>query len=222
MNPLLITIIGNLSYALGFASFIFRNMLYLRIFTILSSLLSIVFYYYAFTPQWTGIIWKILFILVNIVQIVILAYETTHLNFTAEEQELHRTIFNNFTPVLFKKLIKAGVFANAEKGELLTEQGKKVLRIILICKGLATVEVDGEVVAYCKAGNVVGEMSLLANGIASATVRVSEPTHYVMWLVEDIQKLLHKEPSMSSALQQVLNKDLINKLMAMQVHPVTI
>lgn len=216
MSLTILTIIINLSLAFGFAGFVFRNMVYLRTFATLSALLEVIFCYYSVPLNWNGMAWKSLFVLINVIQIAIIFYETTHLNFSSEEKNIFKNYFSNFSVLQFKRLIRSGVFINAPTGELLTEQGKKVLRIILVYKGAATVEINGEIVAYCKAGNIIGEMSFLSKGVATATVRTIEPTRYVMWLVDDLQKLLRDDPDINNAMQTVFNKDLVNKLAAMK------
>ncbi|MSR65222.1 MAG: cyclic nucleotide-binding domain-containing protein [Verrucomicrobiae bacterium] len=79
-------------------------------------------------------------------------------------------------------------------------------------RGAVDVTMNGEVIAYRVAGNMIGEMSFISGEPALATVRTIEQTRYIMWLQEDLRKLLQDDVSMQTAMQTIFNKDLIHKL----------
>lgn len=203
----------NFSYIFIALAFAMRNILYLRILTILSSVFAMLFYTYsAHTPIWFGISWESVFITINIFQIILLFYERRKIAFSKEEQEIYQNVFPHFLPGQYKKLLRISTFAEADKGEILIAQGAQVPYLILIYKGMTSIIINGKTVNYCGSGSLLGEMSFLSGEPARATVKAVQPTKYIMWLQEDLRKLLEHDHEMREVMQTVFNKDLIKKL----------
>ncbi len=159
------------------------------------------------------IYWNILFAIINIVQIAIIIKERTGINFTEEEKELHDTLFKNFAPFEFMKLMRIGKWLEAKQGETLADEKQSLNAVMLIYNGLVGVETNGKEVAKLKDGNFIGEVSFITGGQATATVRALMPTRYIAWPKEAISQLLNRNPSLRFAMQAMLSTDLSKKLM---------
>ena len=146
-------------------------------------------------------------------QIAILIKERTGINFTEEEEELHDTLFRNFAPFEFMKLMRIGKWLEAKQGEVLAVEKQQLKAVMLIYNGLVGVETNGKETAQLRDGNFIGELSFITGGAASATVRALQPTRYIAWPKDAVSKLLNRNPSMRFAMQTVLSTDLSKKLM---------
>jgi hypothetical protein len=196
------------------AAYLLKDMLWLRLLAILSCFAGIAFNYLVpATPLWTVIYWNLLFILINVVQIGIIIKERTGIHFTEEEKELHDTLFKNFAPFEFMKLMRVGKWLEAKQGEILATEQKPIDSIMLIYNGLVEVQSKGKELARLKDGNFIGELSFITGGAATATVKALQPTRYVAWPKEAISQLLNRNPSMRFAMQAMLSTDLSKKLM---------
>jgi hypothetical protein len=205
---------GHAASILTMAAYLLKDMLWLRLLAILSCFAGIAFNYLVpATPLWTVIYWNLLFILINVVQIGIIIKERTGIHFTDEEKELHDTLFKNFAPFEFMKLMRVGKWLEAKQGEILATEQKPIDSVMLIYNGLVGVESKGKEVAKLKDGNFIGEVSFITGGAATATVRALQPTRYVAWPKEAISQLLNRNPSMRFAMQAMLSTDLSKKLM---------
>ena len=205
---------GHAASILTMAAYLLKDMLWLRLLAILSCFAGIAFNYLVpATPLWTVIYWNLLFILINVVQIGIIIKERTGIHFTEEEKELHDTLFKNFAPFEFMKLMRVGKWLEAKQGEILATEQKPIDSVMLIYNGLVGVESKGKEVAKLKDGNFIGEVSFITGGSATATVRALMPTRYVAWPKEAISQLLNRNPSMRFAMQAMLSTDLSKKLM---------
>ena len=194
-------------------AYLLKDILWLRVVTIFACIAGIIFnYFVAAHPLWPVINWNIVFIVINVVQIALIIRERRGVEFTEEEQELYQTLFKNFAPFEFMKLLRLGQWKDAKVGELLAVQGQKLDNVLLIYNGLAMVEANGQEVAQLKDGNLVGEMSFVSDGVASATVRVVQPTRYLAWPKPDLRHMLRRNPSMSYAMEKVFTADLVKKL----------
>ena len=213
-NVLIGHVSGHLASVLTMAAYLLKDILWLRLLTIFSCFAGIAFNFIVpSTPLWTVIYWNILFAGINIVQVAIIIKQRSSVHFTDEEKELHDTLFNNFAPFEFMKLMRVGKWLDAKKGEILTTEQKPIDSVMLIYNGLVAVESKGKEVAKLKDGNFIGEVSFITGGAATATVRALRPTRYVSWPKEAIKQLLNRNPSMKFAMQAMLSTDLSKKLM---------
>jgi hypothetical protein len=205
---------GHLASILTMAAYLLKDILWLRLLTILSCFAGIAFNYFVpATPLWTVIYWNVLFTAINVVQVAIIIKQRSSVHFTEEEKELHDTIFKNFAPFEFMKLMRVGKWLEAKQGEILATEAKPLDSIMLIYNGSVSVELNGKELAKLKDGNFVGEVSFITGGAATATVRALLPTRYVSWPKEAIRQLLNRNPSMRFAMQAMLSTDLSKKLM---------
>ena len=205
---------GHIASLLTVAAYLLKDILWLRALTIFSCFAGIAFNYFVpATPLWTVIYWNVLFAMINIVQVAIIIKQRSSVRFTEEEKELHETLFKNFAPFEFMKLMRVGQWLEAKQGEALATEKEPLDSVMLIYNGLVGVETNGKEVAKLKDGNFIGEVSYITGGAATATVRALQPTRYVKWPKEDIRKLLNRNPSMKFAMQSMLSTDLSKKLM---------
>jgi len=205
---------GHLASILTMAAYLLKDILWLRLLTILSCAAGIAFNYFVpATPLWSVIYWNLLFAAINIAQIAILIRERTGIHFTEEEQELHDTLFKNFAPFEFMKLMRIAKWLEAKQGEVLAVEEEPINSVMLIYNGLVRVETQGREVAQLRDGHFIGELSFITGGEASATVRALQPTLYITWPKTAVKQLLNRNPSMRLAMQSVLSTDLSKKLM---------
>jgi hypothetical protein len=195
-------------------AYLVKDILWLRVLTTFACVAGIIFNYYVHsTPLWVVIYWNLLFLIINLVQIAIIMKERREVSFTEEEKELYETLFKNFAPFEFMKLLRIGKWLEANKDEVLAVEDKELANVMLIYNGLVEVEADGQRLTQLKDGSFIGEMSYITGGAATATVRAVVPTRYLSWSKADLGQLFKRNPSMSFAMQTVLSTDLTRKLM---------
>lgn len=99
----------HLASVLTLLAYLVKYILWLRVLTILACIAGIVFnYFVAPKPLLPVINWNLVFILINVVQVAIILKERRAVQFTEEERELYQTLFNNFAPFEFMKLLRLG------------------------------------------------------------------------------------------------------------------
>ncbi|HKO96438.1 MAG TPA: cyclic nucleotide-binding domain-containing protein [Pyrinomonadaceae bacterium] len=203
----------HIASVLTLLAYLVKEMLWLRFLTILASIAGIIFNYTVpATPLWAVIWWNVVFIIINVIQIMIILKERSNVTFTEEEQELYETLFKNFEPFEFMKLLRIGSWREAKKGQALTIEAQPLDSIILIYNGLLSVEIGGQQVRQMKDGGLIGEISFITGGPATATVTALEPTRYMAWPKEEMRRLLNRNPNMRFAMQTVFSKELVKKL----------
>ena len=195
-------------------AYLVKDILWLRMLTILACIAGIIFNYFVpAAPLWAVINWNVVFIVINVVQILIIIKERSGVDFTDEEKELYQTLFKNFAPFEFMKLLRLGKWLHAKEGQLLAVEEQRLESVMLIYNGLVSVETNGEQIAQLKDGSLVGEMSFITDGAATATVRALQPTRYLSWSKEEMRDLLKRNPNMRLAMETVFSADMTKKLM---------
>jgi hypothetical protein len=204
---------GHASFALTAVSFYVKDILVLRAFSISAGAVGILYYYlFPSGPRWLVIFWLCVFMAINAFRIAHLMYETKKVKFSDEERELFETLFRNFAPVEFMKLLRIGEWRAAGQGDVLATEGEEVTDLTLIYNGEVVIEKNGAEVARSRDGTLVGEMSFLQGGAATATVRAARDTRLLIWPKQELQKLLKRNPTMDIAMNSVFTSDLTRKL----------
>ena len=205
--------IGHASFLITALSFALRDMMALRIFAIVSGLIGIAYnYLIPAGPLWLVIFWLAVFIAINAARIVGIILERRAIEFTEEEAELRDTVFSNFSPVEFKKLIRIGEWQNVETGETLAEQGSVIGGLKLLYNGEVKVERDGAEIGRARDGAMIGEIAFIQGGHDTATVQATKPCRYVSWHGDERRRLLNRNPSMDIAMKHVFSVDLLRKV----------
>jgi len=205
---------GHLASILTMVAYLLRDILWLRLLTILSCFAGIAFLYMVPPkgPLWQPIWWNVVFAIINIVQIAIIIKERTGIEFTEEEKELYETLFKNFAPFEFMKLMRITQWRQVAPGEVLATEGEPLSEVMMIYNGRLSVERSGTPFAELHDGNFIGEVSFISGGAATATVRAIEPTRYLAWSRKQFDGLLNRNPSMRLAMHALFSSDLSRKL----------
>ena len=205
------TIAGHLAFGLIAFSFLVKDILWLRVVSILASLFS-VFYNYTIPvePMWLAINWNFVFITLNLYHIAVIIYEKRPIKMAPKDKELYETLFKDLSPVEYLKISKVARWEKYESGEKIIRQGTPVLDLILIYNGTVDVAVDGKKVAELRDGQFVGEMSFLTEKSATATCVVKHNTECLVWKQPEFKELLKRNPSLYYTIQGLLSSQLVS------------
>ena len=207
------TIAGHLAFGLIAFSFLVKDILYLRILSILASLFSVFYnFYIPIEPMWLPIGWNIVFVVVNLYHIAVIIYEKRPVHMDDKNNELYETLFKDLTPVEYLKISKAAIWKTFKSGEVLTRQEHLVPDLVLIYNGTIDVSVGGKKVAVLKDGQFVGEMSFLTEKSATATCIVKHDAECLVWKQREFKELLKRNPSLYFTIQSVLSTQVSDKL----------
>jgi len=209
------TIAGHLAFGLIAFSFLVKDILYLRLVSVVASLFSVLYnFYIPAEPMWIAIGWNIVFILLNLYHVAVIIYEKRPVDMTDKEKELYETMFKGLTPVEFLKITKVAEWKKFNTPLPIITQGKPVKDLILIYNGTVDVLVNDNKVAELKDGQFVGEMSFLTERPATATCRVEHNAECLVWNQKDFKDLLKRNPSLYFTIQSLLSEQVSNNLVS--------
>jgi CRP-like cAMP-binding protein len=194
-----------------------RDILWLRLFALAASLISIPYFVFQPTPLWAPLCWSILFVLINLVQSVRLLAERRPVKLTAEEKEVCR-IFAELPPRKVLQILSLGYWINSECGQQLIQHDKSIDSISLIVRGKVQIARDNRPLAHLSAGNLVGSALLLSGVPADVDAFVVEPLRAVRWEVKALEQYLTANPETRIVMQRHLARDLAGKVGQLASH----
>ncbi len=193
-------------------SYVMRDILWLRVFTVIAAACLILYFYFLPNPLLTPVYWNILFIALNVFWIVRLLLERRPVQLTAEEKQLCELVFRLVSPREMISLLKIGKWETAEANERLVVGGGELDVLMLIQSGQACLIIDGVKTQTVNPGQFMGSISFITDEIAPAELVALEPTRYLQWKKSSLKRYLTKNPELHAAIQETLSIDLTEKL----------
>ncbi len=189
-----------------------RDILWLRVLAVASSLAAIPYFLLQPTPLWAAFGWSVLFTVINIFQSWHLLVERRPVKLTAEEDEVRRMVFSDLPPRKVLQVLNIGSWVTAAPGERLIERGKPVEYISLLVHGKAQVAMDDHVLGRLGAGDLVGSALLMTGAVADVDAFTVEPARLVRWEAATLERYLNANPETRNLFQRHLARDLAGKV----------
>lgn len=192
-----------------------RDILWLRLLAVASSVCAIPYFLLQPTPLWAPLGWSVLFVAINLFQSSRLFIERRPVKLTDEEESARRLAFEDLNPRKVLQVLSMGSWTTAQAGELLISRGKSPDVISLIVDGKVHVTRDGSVIGEMGPGNLVGS-ALFLSGIPSDVDAVAaDSVRSVRWELETLDRYLTANPETRIIMQRHLARDLAGKLNAL-------
>ena len=209
----IISIFGNLSFALSALSFLMQDMSRLRLIAIVSAVFGI-FYNYNVTesPLWLVIFWLSTFMTINLSMLVAEHIRNKSAKFNKDEQELFETLFPELSAFEFLQLLNAGSWKTIRSRERFISTQKENFKLALIWRGQAKVLKGKKVAANLKRGTLIGEISFLTGEKPTADVLLEPGSLIFAWDHEKLRRWLSKNSDAASIFQRLITSDLAAKI----------
>jgi len=191
-----------------------RDILVLRILSVIGATILILYFYYLPQPLMTAIYWNLLFTALNLYWITRLIIERRPVRLSGNDLRLYQLVFRCLTPREMLQLLKLGRWEKAAPQECFVAQGDDLDRLMVLCVGKARVVKDGKTVEELGAGRFVGGIPFITESVAPADVIALEETHYMSWPKAKLKEFLERKAELHNALQLTLGFDLAQRLEA--------
>ena len=191
-----------------------RDILWLRLFAVAASLISLPYFVLQPEPLWAPIIWSSVFAAINSFQSWRLFLERRPVKLTPEEEEIRRLVFPDLPSRKVLQILSIGAWKTEEIGERMLERGKSVEAISVIVRGKVRVTRDDRVFGELVVGDIVGSALLLSGVAADVGAVVVEPVRCMRWEVEPLERYLAANLETRIVLQKYLVHDLAGKVLA--------
>jgi len=202
----------HLANVLYLFSYLVKDILWLRLLTVIGGLTLLAYFAVQPTPLWSAVAWNSLFFFINVYQIRLLLLERRPVRLSPEEQRLYQLAFRSLTVREFSKVLALGKWEDVDAGARLVQRGEDLARVMVVASGRVRVEIDGTRVRELPAGCFIGEMSFLTGSRPNADVVAVAPTRVMAFPKDALRKLLSHNTELRAAVQMVIGEDLIAKL----------
>jgi CRP-like cAMP-binding protein len=205
-------ILFHVANGLFLLSYAVKDILWLRVITVLAGLTLLANFFQAEPPPWPAIAWNFVFFAINITRIYLLLLERRPIPLSADEQHLANLVFRTLRPRELVRLLGVGTYVDHPEGARLVTRGEKLDHLLLVVRGTARVVLDGAPAIEIRDGTFVGELGYLTGKPPGADVIATSSLRVVYWPVDGLREFLDDNAELHSTMQQVLGADLAAKL----------
>jgi len=202
----------NLSNLAFLVAFSVRDVLYLRLLSVLAYLVILPFYYLQTETLWTPIVWGLAFIAVNFVRIILLMLERRAVVLSDEEENLHQLVFSTMDRRDFLKLLGFAEWVDYAQGEIIAEKGKPLSNVMIMITGEIEAILNDEVRVNFRPGELIGTLEVYGGLVNPADIVVRKPSKIVRWSTDRVTEFTASRPELRSTLQSIIGADLVRKL----------
>src|ERR1700739_112809 len=156
-------------------AYLVRDMLWLRLLALGSSLCAIPYFILHPAALWAPFLWSAVFAVVNLFQAWCVYTERRPVKLTPEEEEVRRLAFEDLPPKKVLQVLSLGSWIMAKTGERMLERGKSPEAILLIVRGTVRVAGNEGVLGDLVAGHLVGSALLLTGSPSGVDAVAIEP-----------------------------------------------
>ena len=189
-----------------------RDILWLRLFAVAASIVTIPYYLLLPTMLWAPLGWTVVFAAINLLQSLRIFMERRPVKLTAEEEEVRRLLFKDLPPRKVLQVLSIGSWVTAQPGERMIVRGTVPDAVSLIISGKVRVTRDGDDVGVLEAGQLVGSALILTGLQAEVDAAVESPVRAIRWQVGTLDRYLNANPDTRTAMQRHLARDLAMKV----------
>ena len=192
------------------AALALRDQLKLRAVLLVSIMLNAVYNDLTTPPSYESIFWNIVMFVINLIVLVQIVLDRTHIGMSGEENDLF-SAFEILTPGEFRSIVKMARWGTAEGGETMTREGERPPELFYVLTGTATIEKAGRSFDVGPK-TFIGEIAFLQGSVASATATLGAGARYVSWPVEDLNKRIEGRQTLKHAVVRLISFDMAMKV----------
>lgn len=209
LNPNLFIHVANVLLLMAYSV---RDILWLRLFAVGASVISIPYFILQPAPLWAPLAWSCIFASINLFQASRLIIERRPVKLTPEEENVRRLVFPDSPPRLVLQILSVGTWTDAQVGKHFFEHGKRIDAIYLIVCGRVQVTRNEAVLGELTTGSLIGSTLLLTGALSDVDVVATEPVRALRWEVGMLERYLTANPEARIVMQKHLARDLAGKL----------
>jgi len=204
-------ILTHVPYALLVLSMLMNDMGWLRVIAIAAGLIRIVNRAW-FEVDPIVVFWEVIFVAVNVGQLLILWYYARRHRFAEHEAPFAASMPASVDRRSIRRLLRLAHLRHAEPGQTLTTEGAPVGELMFIADGVVQIERGGTIVAVCGSGDFLGEMSFVTGGPATATAVAARPVRYLAFDQTRLRHALEADSELKQAMDASFSRNLVGKL----------
>ncbi len=207
-----LNVIDDLANLIFVGAYWVKDILSLRLLSIVGSLVVIPYYLLQAEPLWTPMMWSCVFISINATRAWGIMKERRPVTFTGDERLLYDKTFSTLSPQQFKRLLAIGEWHDLDRGYVLHSIGDPPDSLEAVVSGELEARRGSRVLGQSRAGDLSGLASVLGGSPELFDTTVTQPARVIHWRLADLQKLAGADESLRSALRRIAGAAIAEKL----------
>lgn len=204
-------LVGHLSYILLVASMMMRSMRALRVVAITAGIVSAIYGWF-FLRDLVTVFWEVVFVTVNLAQLLIMAIANRRARFDAEQERFVAAALPGVEKGVATRVLRLARHIDIEEDTVLTREGEAASSMWFVLRGAARVEKDGRMVGVCARDDFLGEIGFMLDQPATATAIVTHPMRCLVFETAALRALLDRDDGLRHAMEVSFNRNLVGKL----------
>ncbi len=206
----------NCAYCIWLASFLSKDIVWLRSLTICGNIFVLPFYLHNFDTLWVSIIWVGIYTAINSVMLFLIYLERRPIVLSELEQKIYDSTFKSLEPRLYKKIIDMGNWEDLKPNVTLVNRDSDLDSLMLVVEGEAEVILKHGERKIIPTGGFIGEQSFITGQKTSADVTTGEEkTKILRWNSNILRNYIKDKESLKDNIDLILTADLIHKIRSM-------
>ena len=189
-----------------------KDVLWLRLLSIVGSLMIIPYYLLQKEPLWTPTIWSCVFVSIHATRAWGILKERRPVAFTSDEQLLYDKTFSGLSPQQFKRLLAIGEWQDLDRGYVLHAIGDPSDSLEAIVSGELEARKNGRLLGHASCGDLAGLATVLGGSPELFDISVTQPARVIRWRLADLQELAGADQSLTSELRKIAGVAIAEKL----------
>ena len=202
-----------LSYALLVAAVLAPRMAPLRVLVALAALAGLA-HALLWTSDTVAALWMGLLLAACLILLGRNLWERRNIRFSDDEKKMIESLVAGLSQSGARHLIDQGLWLTGKKGDVLTREGEPVDHLYYLADGEARVMSMGRQVGTCRAGDLIGELTVLSGETASATVILDGPARFWCAPAENLKPYVEAHEDIRRAIEHGFATALKAKLRA--------
>jgi hypothetical protein len=205
VNPIVWLTISNVLYLISYSV---RDILWLRILTVVAASLLIPYYAMQMPPLRAAIEWGAVFIVINFYWIVRLMIERRPVHLTPDEARLRELSFPSLTPREARDLYTMGVWDDLDPDRSLITHDRNTGRFSVILRGAADVLYRKTTISQLGEGQFIGQLDLHADTFGDMDILTKTAMRVMCWPRDKLQEFLERRPDVALSLERSIGFEL--------------
>ena len=207
-----LSLLDHLANLIFVSAYWVKDVLWLRLLSILGSLVILPYYFLQPEPLWPPMMWSVVFIGIHATRSWGIVQERRPLEFAGDEQVLYESTFAMLTPHQLKRLLAIGGWQDLVEGHVVHAAGDRSESLEAIVSGEVEASKDGRILGQSLQGGLLGLASLLGGSPEVYDSTVTQPTRVMRWSRRDLEELVEDDESLAAALRQIAGAAISDKL----------
>lgn len=190
------------------ASYAVRDILWLRVLTVVAAAALIPYYLLQVIPLRAAIEWNAVFILLNCYWIVRLIIERRPVHLTPDEARLREISFPSLTPREASELYATGMWEDVAPSTSVIVHDRDRHKFSVILRGDSDVLYQGTTISQLGEGQFVGVLDVQAEKGSDIDVIARSAMRVMCWRRETLTAFMTKRPDVALALERSIGFEL--------------